>query len=74
MKFAFTQAAPAGEVFAPDAFADQTGKEIPVKLPQGAVTGWLVRAVVAPDGRSAEFEVDADLPTPVYRPGAFGVR
>jgi hypothetical protein len=76
MDIAFSQSAPAGEVFAPDAFDSQIGKVIPVRLPNGERSGRLTGAVVAPDGRSAELKVqlDVELPNREQSPGSFGFR
>ncbi|MFJ6841354.1 hypothetical protein ACIQRE_01645 [Streptomyces griseoluteus] len=74
MKICFQQPAPEGEVFAPDAFDTQVGKEIPIRLETRTVTGRLIKAVVAADGRSADLTVEADDLTPKPGPASFGLR
>ena len=70
-KVKYTQPAPSGEVFAPDAFASQVGKTIPLTL-EGSPAERdckLVAAEVSDDGTSVEFtlEVDDDaFPQSVY--------
>lgn len=59
MRIRYRDEAPANSVFAPDAFASQVGKEVPLHVgfePRG--TAQLISARVAADGLSAELEID----------------
>lgn len=63
MKTKFTQPAPDGSTFTPDAFDSQIGKEIPVNIEgQQQRRGRVVAAEVSPDGQSVELTLDIDVP------------
>ena len=64
MRIGLTQRADEHERYAPDAWAGNIGKEIPVHVGSITTTGKLVSAVVAEDGRSVVLtvEVEAALP------------
>lgn len=56
------QQAPGDDRFAPDCFAGELGRRVPVRVRGEAVgDGVLVDAVVAPDGRSVEFTLDIEV-------------
>jgi hypothetical protein len=74
MEIAFTQAAAPGEVFAPDAFAGQIGKDIPVRLAGGVVMCRVTGADIAPDGQSVELHLDVDFLRRAYGRGPFAMR
>lgn len=63
--------APQGTAWAPDAFAGNVGKTIPVNTPAGPQEGRVVACVVADDGRSVEFTLD--LPADALGPVVSGV-
>lgn len=68
----YSQPAPHGATFAPNAFDEQIGKEIPVRIPGGDTeTGRVVAAKVADDGRSVELELDLPIELPSYGAGSF---
>ncbi|MFE6868315.1 hypothetical protein ACFVFS_17335 [Kitasatospora sp. NPDC057692] len=66
MKLKFEFAAAGSEIYAPNAFDGQVGKEIRVNLPgREATTGRVLEAKVAGSGRSVELTVevsDTNLP------------
>lgn len=75
-KVKYSQPAPPGERFAPDAFASQIGKTVPLTL-EGSPAERdckVLGAEVSEDGTSVEmtFEVDADaFPPSVYAANSF---
>jgi hypothetical protein len=70
MRFVIEQQAGPGNRFAPDAFASQIGKQIPVEVRPGErVQGAIRSADVSTDGTSARIQVEIpdDAWTPPFR-------
>jgi len=76
-KVKYVQPAPSGGTFAPDAFAHQIGRTLPLTLEGSSAERdcVLVAAQVSGDGQSVEFtlEVDDDaFPSSAYQANGFG--
>jgi hypothetical protein len=63
MELVITERAPAGTVFAPDAFASQIGTTVPFKLENEVIAeARIIAVVVSDDGTEAVMTFDAPTP------------
>lgn len=72
MKIGLTLWTESNQRYASDAWNNNIGKKIPVRLDSHTVNGTLVSAVVADDGCSVELTLDIDIETldvdgPIYK-------
>lgn len=74
----YTRPAPSGQIFAPDSFASQVGKTVPLTLEGSPLERdcRVVEAVVSESGTSVELTVDVDadiFPPEVFSANGFRV-